>query len=49
MRMPNLRQRLSPFVLSLSKQERMLQGVNGLFNPCFSTSSISVRAEPVEV
>ncbi|MDR2507294.1 MAG: hypothetical protein LBD67_04770 [Candidatus Accumulibacter sp.] len=28
---PNHRQRLSPFVLSLSKYERTLQAVNGLF------------------
>ncbi|MDR2506447.1 MAG: hypothetical protein LBD67_00390 [Candidatus Accumulibacter sp.] len=43
------RQRLFPFVLSLSKYERTLQGVNGLANPWLSTEPVSVRAEPVEV
>ncbi|MDR2507054.1 MAG: hypothetical protein LBD67_03530 [Candidatus Accumulibacter sp.] len=57
--LPNHRQRLSPFVLSLSKQERTLQVVNTLsnpdsffesfFNPYLSIAPISVRAEPVEV
>ncbi|MDR2506483.1 MAG: hypothetical protein LBD67_00570 [Candidatus Accumulibacter sp.] len=46
-------------MLSLSKQERTLKVVNTLskpdsffewfFNPCSSTTYISVRAEPVEV
>ncbi|MDR2506740.1 MAG: hypothetical protein LBD67_01900 [Candidatus Accumulibacter sp.] len=31
--LPNSRQRLSPFVLSLSKYERTLQVVSGFFNP----------------
>jgi hypothetical protein len=47
--LPNFRQRLFPFVLSLSKQERTLKVVNELFNPCLSATSISVRAELVEV
>ncbi|MDR2506449.1 MAG: hypothetical protein LBD67_00400 [Candidatus Accumulibacter sp.] len=42
------RQSLFPFVLSLSKYERTLKGVNGLANPWLSTTLISVRTEPVE-